>query len=278
MSFDQATRTPLKLGLIGDPVAHSRSPELHRGFLVEAGLSGDYLRYQIRTDQLAARLAALLAAGIDGLNVTIPHKETVLSLTELIEGSSEAVQAIGATNTLIPNARRTAFYAENTDWQGFLATLPVGLSAELREVLVIGVGGSARAIVYALQQHCPQLTRINLLVRRPGRAASYQEQYGKLISARLVSDLDDPQLAPQLIVNCSPVGLAGHGADSQLPLPERYLQIWPLARVYDLIYEPAQTPLLVAAARQSLPTLGGWAMLVAQARLSFEHWRAHQVG
>ena len=139
-------RTPLKLAVVGDPVAHSRSPVLQRGFMAEAGVEGTYEALRVRAGELGAALAALRAEGYAGLNVTTPLKEEAAALCDRL---SPAAQALGAANTLVLRAHET--FGANTDGAGGVAALEAALGgARGKRVLVLGAGPTARAVVFAL--------------------------------------------------------------------------------------------------------------------------------
>ena len=255
------------LGLIGYPLGHSRSPELHRGFLAECGLSGDYALYPIPPDDMDA-LKALLdrvrTGEIQGLNVTIPHKQNVIPLLDEL---SETASTIGAVNTIY--AQKGKLIGENTDAEGFWRDLQHLIRENSRpKALVLGAGGSARAVTYALLQHGWDVT---LTSRRHEQAENLARDYGKETHA---SPFTLQALAPllpalSLIVNTTPVGMSPHPHASpwlaDLPFP-------PKAALYDLIYNPAETQLMQDAKKAGLPVRGGMGMLVGQARRSFEIW------
>ncbi len=226
----------MRFGVLGWPVAHSRSPQIHHAAYDALGLAGwRYQRLPVPPELFAETVRALPRAGFDGANVTIPHKEAALALCD---EATPAARAIGAVNTLTFADGRIE--GDNTDAPGFLAALgePVPKTA-----LVLGAGGSARAVVWALQNAG---TGVSILARtrRPGLGAPF---------------VDEPVEA-ELLVNCTPVGLH----DDAVPLDPRGYPV-----VADLVYRPGGTALLRRATGR---TVDGLEVLVRQGALSFERW------
>lgn len=255
-----------RLGVLGWPVAHSRSPAMHNAALAALGM--DDWRYQllpVPPERFAETVRALPGAGFVGANVTIPHKHAALALADT---ASEAARAIGAANTLI-FAADGAVAAENTDAPGFLTALgvsPRGLSA-----LVLGAGGSARAIVWALREAGAR--EVSVWNRTPERAAALALDLGVRAAAA-------PEAA-DLLVNCTSVGLEPGAASLKqsateaqgLNLPAvAFDQVGNYARVVDLVYSSSPTPLLAAAQSHGVRTVAGLEILLAQGALSFELW------
>ena len=272
------------LGLTGYPLEHSLSPLLHRAALQAAGLAGDYRLYPVSplsagVVQLDELLSRLRSGEIDGLNVTIPHKQAVMPLVDEL---SPAAQAIGAINTLY--MQDSCLVGENTDAPGFTAALrafwQTAYSYELPDhaapgnALVLGAGGAARAVAYALL--CAGW-HVTLAARRVGQAE------------RVATDLRPPASSQQkfIAVELSATGIAGLLPELDLLVNTTPLGMWPAvdatpwpvglalpphAAVYDLVYNPSQTALLKAALAAGLPAAGGLGMLVEQAALAFERW------
>jgi shikimate dehydrogenase len=265
-----------QLGLIGYPLGHSLSPLLHGAALDACRLGGVYHLYPIPpvdTRELAGLVARLRAGEISGLNVTIPHKQ---QLALLVDRLSPAAHAIGAVNTLACVDGRVI--GENTDAAGFLSELrqllnPGGPDAQnqKRRALVLGAGGAARAVVYALSQAGWQVVVAARRLKRASELAAglstpHQGQLQPIrLEAAQLSRLNDLDL----LVNATPLGMHPQVAASpwpdEVPLPES-------AVVYDLVYNPAETALLRRARLSGLPAVGGAGMLVEQAALSFELW------
>jgi len=249
------------LGLTGFPLEHSLSPCLQRQFLQNCGLQGDYRLYPLAPEDqngLQTLLAALRQGNLDGLNVTIPHKQT---LFRLVDDLTPAARAIGAVNTLFFRAGRLT--GENTDAPAFwnaIASLEVEFPR--RQALLLGAGGAARAALYALRQQGWQVT---VASRRAEPAQALAQQFDAAFCP--FSALGGQQ--PDLLVNATPAGMYPRLEDcpwpQEIPLPDCSL-------VYDLIYNPSETLLLRRARQQGLNTLNGWPMLTHQAALAFKIW------
>lgn len=248
---------PRRLGVLGWPVAHSRSPAMQNAALRELGL-GDW-RYQllpVPPELFAQTTRALGAVGFAGANVTIPHKQAALALADR---ASEAARAIGAANTL-SFARGGAIAAENTDAPGLLEA--IGEPLEGRRALVLGAGGSARAAVWALR--AAGAGEVAIWNRTPERARALAREFE-------ASALERPQAA-EVLVNCTSVGLQPEPeALARLGLDESLLG--QCALVVDLVYrQQGETELLAAARAAGARTVDGLEVLVAQGALSLELW------
>jgi shikimate dehydrogenase len=250
-----------RLGILGWPVAHSRSPAMHSAALAAVGLEGwSYQRLPVPPELFAETTRALGAAGFVGANVTIPHKQAALALADC---ASAPAREIGAANTLT-FAADGAIAAENTDAPGLIAALersPRGLSA-----LVLGAGGSARAAVWALLDAGAR--EVSVWNRTYARA----QELARALEARAVQAPE----AADLLVNCTSVGLAiTDGQQVVDALNQLALTLDLVGRysyVVDLVYRDGTTPLLAAARERGVRTLDGLAVLVAQGALSFELW------
>jgi shikimate dehydrogenase len=243
-----------RLGVLGWPVAHSRSPAIQNAALRAVGLTE--WRYQllpVPPELLTETVTALPAAGFRGVNVTIPHKPAALALAG--EASARA-RAIGAANTLT-FADDGTIQAENTDAPALIAALPGGVVG--RTVLVLGAGGSARAAIWALRDAGAGEVRVwNRSTERARRLCAE-------LGATAVRDA-----APaDLLVNCTSVGLDGSVATfEQLPISVDELSRY--GCVVDLVYAEQGTPLVRAARARDIPTVDGLELLVGQGALSFE--------
>jgi shikimate dehydrogenase len=248
-----------RLGVLGWPVAHSRSPAMHNAALRALGM-GDW-RYQalpVPEEMFTETARALGQLGFVGANVTIPHKQAALAFAER---SSVAAREIGAANTLTFAADGT-IAAENTDAPGLIAALegsPQGISA-----LVLGAGGSARAAVWALREAGAR--EVSVWNRTSERAT----ELARALGARAVSE---PERA-DLLVNCTSVGLERSASEpeglNQLGLT--FDQVGEYSYVADMVYRSGSTQLLAAAREHGARTLDGLEILVAQGALSFELW------
>jgi len=257
-----------RLGVLGWPVAHSRSPAIHNAALAALGMHGwRYQRLPVPPALFAQTTRALGAAGFHGANVTIPHKQAALALAT---HASQAAREIGAANTLTFAADGT-IAAENTDAPGLLAALErlTDMPAQPR-ALILGAGGSARAAAWALRMG--GASEVAVWNRTPERARTLARELG-------VEAVRVPRPA-DLLVNCTSVGLqAPAGVErsatdgealNQLGLT--FDQVGEYSYVVDLVYRPGSTALLAAAAAHGARTVDGLEVLVAQGALSFESW------
>lgn len=260
----------IHLGLIGYPLGHSLSPKIHNAALKACGLQGDYSLFPIHPDDLQGSkdlLARVRSGEITGLNVTVPHKRNVV---ELMDELTPAAQTIGAVNTIY--FRNSKLIADNTDAPGFLLDLKKFLDMEIQghrdaHALVLGAGGSSRAVVYALFNNGWKVT---LAARRIEQA----QELARRFSGVKVLELNSKTILPanlQLIVNTTPVGMAP--STGQSPWPENLT--FPHAAIYDLVYNPRETKLVKDARAQNLNATTGLGMLIEQAALAFEIWTGH---
>jgi shikimate dehydrogenase len=281
------------LGVTGYPLGHSLSPRLHEAALLASGLTGEYRLYPVPPlpagqESLEALIDSIRDGRLDGLNVTIPHKQAVIPYLD--ELTPLALQ-IGAVNTVY--RRGSCLIGDNTDAPGFLADLQKQSSRVCtpQAALVLGAGGSARAVVHALltagwqvtiaarrlemaQKIKDSLSFINQpcelieLERLPGYILSLDHtQYG--LQVKCTSSRHGDHRTLSLVVNTTPVGMYPDSAHSpwpkDLPLPDD-------AFVYDLVYNPVDTALVRAARSAGLTAVSGLGMLVEQAALAFERW------
>lgn len=262
----------IHLGLTGYPLGHSLSPTIHTAALTACGLEGQYSLFPVHPDDkpaLADLLSRLRDGQLAGLNVTIPHKQTVIGfLDELTPTAS----SMGAVNTIYMKDERLT--GDNTDAPGFLLDLHKFLDKEPHDpeeknALVLGAGGSARAVVYALQHDGWQVT---LAARRMEQARELADRFR---GARAV-EFNFPTFQHsnfKLIVNTTPAGMFPNVDQSPWPAD---IPFPPQAAIYDLVYNPRKTMLVRAACHQGLPATTGLGMLVEQAALSFEIWTGCQ--
>jgi 3-dehydroquinate dehydratase/shikimate dehydrogenase len=249
-------------GLVGLPVMHSLSPQIHNAAFVSEGVNGVYIPFEVKdVTQFVKRMAHPRTRELDwnlrGLSVTAPHKQTVMELLDWIEPEANA---IGAVNTVIVEKDR--LLGHNTDAAGFVAPLIHRFgSLTDRRVAIIGAGGAARAAIWALQQ---QKANVTLFVRDVSKAQSLAGLFTigceSLSSASFVGY--------DLLVNTTPVGSGAQMEQS----PVTREQLNGVRCVYDLIYNPKETRLLREARELGCETLGGLEMLVAQAKLQFQLW------
>lgn len=242
--------------VIGDPIAHSKSPLIHRFWLEKLGIAADYRATHVTPDDLPAFIAGRRDdPNWRGCNVTIPHK---IAMLDLVDDPGDVRASIGAMNTVV---RRDdgAVFGTNTDAAGFYAPIS-DLDLAGAPVAIVGAGGAARAVLFALSRM--DVGKVTILNRSPLKGAALLSRFG--LKGDAVA-LDARLPAAKLLVNTSALGMKG-----QPPLD---LDLAPLpadAIVYDIVYAPLHTPLLAAAEARGLDTIDGLEMLVGQAAAAFE--------
>jgi shikimate dehydrogenase len=257
-----AGRAPGRLGVLGWPVAHSRSPAMHRAAFASLGLSGwSYQLLPVPPELFAETVRALPAAGFVGANVTVPHKQAALALAD---SASARAREIGAANTLSFGADGT-IAAENTDAPALIAALGIELAG--RSAVVLGAGGTARSAVWALREAGVSVAVWN---RTPARARELASAFG-VRALELVEPAD-------LLLNCTTVGLEGQTDDSTMSLQSLGLNtdlLSSYALVVEYVYGRDQTRLLKTAGDLGVKTVDGLTILAEQGALSFELWTGH---
>jgi shikimate dehydrogenase len=258
------TGARLRAGVIGWPVAHSRSPALHGFWLRRYRIDGSYERFAVPPPELGRFVRGLPAGGYRGANVTLPHKEEALALMDRLEPSARRV---GAVNTIVV-AGDGALVGSNTDGFGFVESLREGapeFTLDAGPAVVLGAGGAARAIVAALVDGgAPELRLVN---RSRERAEALAEAIGGPI--RIFSWAERAQAldGAALLVNTTSLGMQG-----QSPLELDLARLPPEAVVNDIVYTPLETALLAAARRRGNRVVDGLGMLLHQARPGFAAW------
>ncbi len=274
------------VGVLGDPVRHSLSPAMHNAALREMGLDWVYLALPVAAADLATVVRALEAIDCRGLNVTLPHKQAVAALADELTPLAERV---GAVNTLVRRSEG-GWLGTNTDVEGFLAPLRQGevtAGGDLQggRAVVLGCGGSARAVVAGLVEL--DLASIGLAGRRSERLEAFRDSCGTW-APRLeplpwredpagVTPLAEALARADLVVNTTPVGMAGTttAAAQACPLGPRELEaLKPGSLVYDLIYTPRPSRLLLEARQRGCRVLDGLEMLVQQGAAALGLWSA----
>ena len=257
------------VGVIGWPIAHSVSPAMHNAAFRALGLDWCYVPFPVRPERLSQALAGVRGLGLGGINVTVPHKQALLALVD--ELTPEA-RAVGAVNTVV--VKGETLTGHNTDVGGFLRALgDAGCDAKGLSALVLGAGGAARAVVYALARVGAQVTLLN---RTASRAHDLAREFAALgAGARLeAGPLDEQALrraAPRahLIVNTTPLGMWPEVEASPwlegVPFPADAL-------LFDLVYNPRETRLMRQARTEGARAVDGLRMLVHQGAEAFELW------
>lgn len=251
-------------GVIGAPIAHSKSPKLHRHWLDKAGVPGHYIPLHIEPRNLEKTLKILPSMGFVGLNVTVPHKEEVMRHVDII---TDRATLIGAANTLIFRSDGK-IKADNTDGFGFIKNLTTGApdwTPQAGSALVLGAGGAARAVIAALLE--AQVPEIFLTNRTRARAENLKDIFGPKVKIIDWIDAGNAIDDTALLVNTTSLGMQGK--------PELRVPLDGLRRdtiVTDLVYAPLKTGLLAVAEDMGCCTVDGLGMLIHQAAPGFQHW------
>ena len=267
------------LGLIGHPLSHSLSPRIQNAALQACGLEGEYSLFPVAPDNLQGLkdlLARVRSGEITGLNVTIPHKQNVIAL---LDDLTSTAKAIGAVNVIYLQNQKLV--GDNTDAPGFLADLKRFIRGREslidKSALVLGAGGSARAVVYALLCDGWKVTvaarRIEQAQQLARSFKNYQLPITSLNSPILrAASLWDQVSNISLLVNTTPIGMTPD--IDQSPLPQN-ISIPNGTIIYDLVYNPRETKLVRDARAQGLQATTGLGMLIEQAALGFTLWTGH---
>ena len=251
-------------GVIGHPIAHSKSPALHGYWLKSYGLVGHYIPMDVAPADFEQVLRMLPKAGFVGANITVPHKEAALSLADHV---SDQALVVGAANTLV-FGEDGAIHADNTDGYGFMQNLRNGAPDWVPGdgfAVVLGAGGAARAVLQALVEvNVPEILLTN---RTRARADRLKEEFGQRITvidwARAGNVIDNAKL----VVNTTSLGMQGQ-PELRVPLD----RLRPGVVVTDLVYAPLKTQLLQTAEEAGCTIVDGLGMLLHQAVPGFEHW------
>jgi shikimate dehydrogenase len=251
-------------GVIGSPIAHSRSPQLHRYWLETYGIAGHYIPMEVAATDVEQVIRTLPKMGFVGINITIPHKERVLLLADLV---TDRATLIGAANTLIFR-KDGKIHADNTDGYGFIENLRIGAphwNPKSGPAAVLGAGGAARAVVAALlDAGVPEVLLSN---RTRSRADRLQNDFGNRVQVFDWVQAGNMIEESTLLVNTTSLGMMGK-AELRVPLDG----LRPETIVTDLVYAPLRTQLLKTADEMGCVTVDGLGMLLHQAVPAFERW------
>ncbi|TCO73428.1 shikimate dehydrogenase [Rhodovulum euryhalinum] len=251
-------------GVIGSPVAHSKSPRLHRHWLERYGIAGYYIPMDVAQADLKEVLAALPKMGFVGVNVTIPHKETILGLADLV---SDRAALIGAANTLIFRADGKV-HADNTDGIGFIENLrhgAPGWEPTAGPAAILGAGGAARAVIAALSEQGVREIRVSNRTR--SRAEALRAEFGPKIVVYDWVQAANMVEGAATVVNTTSLGMVGK-SEFRVPLDA----LSPGTVVSDLVYTPLETTFLREARARGCVAVDGLGMLLHQAAPGFERW------
>jgi shikimate dehydrogenase len=249
--------------IIGWPVEHSRSPVIHKFWLKQLGIEGDYIRQPVEPGRIEAFLKAFPDSGLAGGNVTVPHKEAAFAA---VAERDAAAEAMGAVNTLWIDGGK--LLGSNTDALGFLANLDAFAKAWDKfpgPAVVLGAGGAARAVVWALLQR--GFAPVHLVNRTVDRAEALAARFGKSEKPNTWEALPHLLKGAGILVNTTSLGMAG-----QAPLEVDLRPLPDDAVVTDIVYVPLETGLLASARGRGLRTVDGLGMLLHQAAPGFERW------
>ncbi|MGQ8872783.1 shikimate dehydrogenase [Paenibacillus sp. TSA_86.1] len=258
---------PVLLGVMGDPIAHSKSPAMHNAALQAAGVNGMYMPLHVQPNQLEAAVRGIVALGYRGVNVTIPHKEQVMQYLDVID---ESARLIGAVNTIVNEHGTLTGY--NTDGTGYVRSLKEEAVPQIqgKRIAVLGAGGAARGVIYALALEKPE--QISILNRTADRAITLaadlrNHDLGE-ISGNGMEDAQRILASADIVINTTAAGMHPHMDD----VPVNPAWIREGAAVSDLIYNPLETRLLRESRLRGCIVHGGLGMFVYQGAVAFEHW------
>ena len=264
------------LGVIGHPGKTSLSPSFQQAALDALRLDVRYEAWPTAEEELADRIAGLREADRLGANVTIPHKEAVVPLLDEVD---ELASRVGAVNTIVNRDGRLS--GHNTDVGGFLRALREdgGFEPAGARVVVAGAGGAARAVAVALiDSGAASVTVINRTLARAGRLVDELRPAGGATELHALPGVavswTGAARSCRLLINCTSVGMAGTPEEKESPVPTEAIPSDAL--VFDLIYQPAETPLMAAARRRGARVLGGLPMLIYQGAESLRMWTGHE--
>jgi shikimate dehydrogenase len=251
-------------GVIGSPIAHSKSPALHKHWLKTYGIRGDYIPMDVSRDDLADVIRTLPKMGFVGVNLTIPHKEAVLELADLV---TDRAALMGAANTLIFR-KDGKIHADNTDGYGFIENLRQGApkwNPSIGPAAVFGAGGACRAIIASLLE--VGVSEIRLANRTRNRSDNLQKEFGSKIKVYDWVKAGNMLEGAATVVNTTSLGMVGK-PEFRVPLDA----LSEKSVVTDLVYAPLDTELLKTARGKGCKTVDGLGMLLHQAVPAFERW------
>ena len=251
-------------GVIGNPIAHSKSPKLHNYWLSKYKINGFYIPFSVTNDKLETSIKSLIELGFSGVNITIPHKTSVLSFADSI---TDRAALIGAANTLY-FSKSGKIHADNTDGYGFIQNIVDEIpdyDFYDKTALIYGAGGSSRAIASALLSN--GVKEVGITNRTRSKAQIISENLGAKVSVVDWRAAPDTITKVDIIINATSMGMVGQPDFSQ-PISRAKKT----ALVVDIVYNPLITGLIKEAKKLKLKTVGGIGMLINQAVPGFEHW------
>ncbi|MEI5905764.1 shikimate dehydrogenase [Bacillus spongiae] len=253
-------------GVIGDPIAHSMSPLMHNAIISAHHLKGYYHPFHIKRKDLEVAIKGMKALGVEGFNVTIPHKESILPLLDKVD---PLAKAIGAVNTVVREGDSLIGY--NTDGDGFISSLEKTVCNE-DSVLVVGAGGAAKAIVYSLANK--GIAHIDITNRTVEKAEEMLQKCPFPLKGKALSlEIAEKHLNRyDVIIQTTSIGM--HPYIEESPMEVRQLK--KSAFIVDIIYNPSETKFLQEARKQGAQVQNGLGMFVHQGALAFEKWTGIQ--
>ncbi len=275
-SRDNINHSTKIVGIIGHPIKHSFSPQMHNMCFQEQGLNYIYLPFDVPTSNLKDALKSMNVLGIRGLNVTLPHKEKIIQFMDHV---SEEASTVGAVNTIVNEGNQLFGY--NTDINGIVESLtPYKDEIAKSTVTVIGAGGAARSVLYALIRHF-KVDKINIINRTEERTEAIKDyfidkmRFENIKTFELMAKENLPQFQEsKLIINTTSIGMAPNIEDTPTEIKESFnsSQI-----VFDLIYNPIKTKFIEIAESQGATVINGLKMFVVQGAKSFELWTGNKM-
>lgn len=256
----------LLLGVMGDPIGHSKSPAMHNIALEASGIPGMYVPLHVKPEQLAEAVAGTKALGFSGFNVTIPHKVEMLKLMDELD---ESAVCCGAVNTVVIQDGKLKGY--NTDGIGYVRSLKEELNSELsgKHITILGAGGAARGVVYALLREQPaNVTVINRTVDKAEQLATEFSNDNLQVQSGSYEALDKVLSQTDILINTTSIGMSPNSDETPLEqsrIPEGII-------VSDLIYNPLETRFLREAKSRGCTVVGGLGMFVYQGAYAYEYW------
>ncbi len=271
MPIDGKTRLVV---LLGNPVAHSRSPQMHNAAFAAQGLNYVYVALPVEPAAIAKAIAGLRALNIAGANVTIPHKQAVIPFLDEL---TDRARAVGAVNTIVRDGDRLR--GDNTDIAGFLQPLQ-SYADRLRgaNLVVFGAGGASRAVVYALLTAF-EPRQLVIVARRLSQAEHLAQDFAAYDKRHALRTATFAEAMPavrssRLLVNATPLGMHPH-TDAT---PWSHAHDFSSGQIaYDLVYAPSQTRFLSDATLHGALAIGGFGMLLGQAAAAYEQWTGHEM-
>lgn len=249
--------------VIGDPIAHSKSPEMHNAWYEQLQIDATYIPVHVKPENLAASVESLKMLGASGWNVTIPHKQAIIPMLDALDPLAEAM---GAVNTVVRQQDGT-LKGYNTDGYGFVRSLEeaIGKAQKHQPVLLIGAGGAARGIAHALKlSGYSNITIANRTINNAQRIVE-EMQTGKAVT---LQQAEQTLQHYHIFIQTTPAGLA----NGEFSLPFSMAQFPQGAIAADIVYNPLMTPFLIAAEKKDATIVNGLGMFVHQGAIAFEHW------